>query len=60
MGMAICCSIIDAHQCRPWISAGENTGAGATLSFTFPLIESAEIYSDNRRGTACLKSGPDK
>ena len=35
MGLAVCRSIIDAHQGRLWPSSGEN--AGTTFSFTLPV-----------------------
>ena len=35
MGLAICRSIIDAHQGRLWAASGE--GAGTTFSFTLPV-----------------------
>jgi hypothetical protein len=35
MGLAVCRSIIDAHQGRLWAASGES--AGATFSFTLPV-----------------------
>ncbi len=39
MGLAICRSIIEAHQGRLW--ATQNEGCGATLCFTLPVLSSA-------------------
>ena len=36
MGLAICRSIIDAHQGRLWAASGE--GVGTTFSFTLPVL----------------------
>jgi len=38
MGLAICCSIIDAHHGRLWVASSE--GPGARVSFTIPFQSS--------------------
>jgi signal transduction histidine kinase len=38
MGLAICRSIIEAHEGRLWVAANE--GPGATVCFTIPLASS--------------------
>jgi len=41
MGLAICCSIIDAHHGRLWAASGD--GSGATFSFSLPVQAAAAI-----------------